>query len=229
MTENVKVHNINVFYDLRNAIILFSNRSYDAITLVDAEINRISNILNKERSHLQRLLNKGQSKEAYSGFLRTEKKLRDINRIIQDFEYAIGNYKRKSQQLKSFLDNEIPKATVFLANSHNILSSYIGKENFISSADYNQRRLSKKKGKSFFWKMFTLIIGLFVPPLFSLQIGPIAINLGIAGLSIGLPLIQIGGVELGVGIQPQIDEEKKFSWGINVSPAETVQPPSVFL
>ena len=90
--------------------------------------------------------------------------------------------------------------------------------------------ISRPKNKFWgaLWSVATFVLGLIVPPIYSLHLGAFSINLGITGLSIGL--FEIGGWSLGLGIPigPRSKRRKKRRrWSVDVSPATSITPPIV--
>lgn len=155
-------------------------------------------------------------------------RLRKVHEWRSRFEQALTEHKKHSLRLRNLSTTHTERAVAFLEEKLAILEDYSKTTSAVRSGKEDQKRPSGIFD-GIFGRIFAFILGLFIPPLFTLQLGNLTISLGITGLSIGIPVVESGGLELGIGVTlcPSIEQGLQVEPDINVSPAQSILPPVV--
>jgi hypothetical protein len=196
-------------------------------------------------ARLKRRLERGEN-TARSILLETEERqrglvtdLREHIRIGADIERRLRAHHSLSEQKADAAESETRhlhgqayfqsaarelrnEAAIFQTEAERLAQALEAARAALKEGAYREARVSKG-----IWKLAVALLGLIFPPLFTLQLGPLCLSFGVSGLSLGVPLMEIGSWSFGFGVRIGPDSEGKAEWGFDVSPAEPMLPPVV--
>lgn len=156
MADQAKITSIDALESFRASLIVFLNKAHrsvddasDAVRRMriwlqhdqmihwKGEIHRREKKLDQAKQELMSarisgdhdtavLVRQQAVKKAKMAVSEAEEKLRNVKMWSQNFDSTVTPAVKKLESLREFLDNDLPKATAYLANTQKILEEYAG-------------------------------------------------------------------------------------------------------
>lgn len=154
MTEQAKITSLEALEAFRSNLIVYLTKSSNALAQVTDEIRRMKMWLeNDQKMHWEmeirrrkRVLDQAEGelltakrsslrndvsaqilavRRAKAAVEEGELKLRNVKRWAQNYESALDPVAKKLQRMRNFLGHDLPKATLYLAQTQNTLQGYL--------------------------------------------------------------------------------------------------------
>ena len=241
MSESVRVLDVQVFPRLRAGLRRFQVNGLEILESARARARRsleerLAEQRRRERAvgELQaRLAGQGQGPGAAdlsSQLEQARRSAEEWRRQVFLYQQRLERFESQARAFRSFLEVELPRGESFLSRVEAPAQDFLqGRPGLPVDRGGSAARKGRRSGgaSGFLATVLSFLVGLLVPPLVAFQIGPLSISIGITGISIGLPLVEIGGCELGlsVSVSPDWDPESERGWQFEAGPL--ISPPFI--